>query len=137
MVGLLHLHSFMNSHFHFLVIVKSPTSQVFFQWHRQFSKWSRSSQRNNYDNSCAWYALCGVALLWWTITPCDMIFLDRRSQTWRACDSKILWQWKRFFVNCCKCKCLISPATELLMPHRIKASVCLGILVKNNNTAVK
>lgn len=115
-VGLLHLHPFMNSHFHFLTVVKQPTFKVFLQWHKQLSKWSKSSQRNNCNNSCAGYVLCGVALLWWKITPCYMNILDCWSHTWRISDSKIMWKWKWLFVNRCKWMCLISPAKELLVP---------------------
>jgi hypothetical protein len=57
----LHLQPFMNSHFHFLIIVEMVTSCVLPQWSKQSVGQSVTSSLNKCNNHFT--ALCGLAVL--------------------------------------------------------------------------
>jgi hypothetical protein len=65
--GFLHSQNFMNSHFHFLITMASATFQALLHWRKQYCGWYRSSQWNEYNDTCAEGAVCLVAL------PCRRI----------------------------------------------------------------
>jgi uncharacterized protein (DUF4213/DUF364 family) len=61
------------------------------------------------------------------------------SNTWEVADYTVTKKWKWLLVNGCECKSPISTATEFSNSRQdgTNASICLGVMLKNNDTSVK
>ena len=61
------------------------------------------------------------------------------SKSWDVADTTVVRKVKWVFLNGCKCKSPICTVTEVLnlCQDGIKASICLGIMLKNNDTSAE
>jgi len=61
------------------------------------------------------------------------------SNTWEVSDSAVKRKWKWQFVNGCECKSPVSARTKFLNPYQdgTDASICLWILLKNNDNSLE